>query len=122
MVSGQWQVFLRIISEDEEDATGLASLECLRAILVVLTSISERPDLYLQAEQILLPGLQENINCANLEYFEDFARIISCFACYSENISDALWEFVPLLYQQFDSWGLDFLPSTFDRTHNSYTC
>lgn len=86
-------------------------MECLKAILVVLTSIQEQIDLYPKAEEIIIPSLKQQISPSNLEYFEDFSRIISCFACFSPNISESMWEFIPLLCGHFESWAFDFLPS-----------
>merc|ERR1712137_14872 len=111
LVRNIWQSFLRIINQEEAEDTGLAALECLRAILVILTTIQESPELYPQVEPIILPSLRGLINHGNMEYFEDFSRILSCFACYSSSISPALWEFIPLLYQQYETWALDFLPN-----------
>merc|ERR1712137_145120 len=111
LVRNIWQSFLRIINQEEAEDTGLAALECLRAILVILTTIQENQDLYPQVEPLILPSLRSIINQGNMEYFEDFSRILSCFACYGPSISPALWEFVPLLYQQYETWAFDFLPN-----------
>eukprot|EP00339_Tiarina_fusa_P013736 CAMPEP_0117020128 /NCGR_PEP_ID=MMETSP0472-20121206/15340_1 /TAXON_ID=693140 ORGANISM="Tiarina fusus, Strain LIS" /NCGR_SAMPLE_ID=MMETSP0472 /ASSEMBLY_ACC=CAM_ASM_000603 /LENGTH=431 /DNA_ID=CAMNT_0004725251 /DNA_START=1720 /DNA_END=3015 /DNA_ORIENTATION=+ len=116
-----WEVFTRIITQEEENITGLAALECLRAILVVLTSIQERPDLYPEAEKIIFPTLKQSFGSGTMEYFEDFSRILSCFACYSNSISDDLWEFVPILYQEFETWALDYLPSILVSVDNIVT-
>ena len=102
---------MRIISGDEDEESGLAALECLRAVLVVLTAIRDDGDLYVAAEPIILPTLKENLHSGNLEYFEDFTRIVSCFAIYADTITEAVWEFIPLFYKQFDAWAFDFLPS-----------
>lgn len=102
---------MRIAQQEDDESTGLAALECLKAILVVLASVQETPELYPKLESIVLPQMKALTTHANIEYFEDFSRIVSCFASYSATVSAQVWEFVPHFCEIYATWGMDFLPS-----------
>jgi importin-7 len=109
--------FLRItadISEEDEENSALAALECLRTIHTSLQAVSSNPELVSALESALMPMLVKACDEEYLEYFEDIVRIVSLISYNAQSISPALQNLMLLLCQAFlDDWAIDFFSSTF---------
>ena len=105
--------FLHITSSEDEDVATASGWECLRAILIVLGSLSNAPDVYPMVEQLILYPISKFFVEDFIDYISDFLKIISRFICYSPCISDNLWSMFPIIAEACLTWAMEFLPGFF---------
>ncbi|KAL6058791.1 putative importin-7 [Balamuthia mandrillaris] len=104
------EAFTRLSSDEDDDSSAMAAVECLGAIQTILDSVSCSPDLYKQIEPVLMPLLVDPLlQPDGVEYLEETIKIISFLTFYSESISENLWGLFPLLYRAFDGWAMDWM-------------
>ncbi|KAL9268847.1 Importin beta-like SAD2-like protein [Drosera capensis] len=84
--------------EDGDDPSGaLAAVGCLRAISMILESVSKLSHLFVNIEPIIFPILQRMLTTDGQEVLEEVLEIVSYMTFFSPTISLQMWSLWPLM-------------------------
>jgi len=100
--------YQRICESDDDLPDTTAAYECLRAVKIVLNATGNSPERLREAEMIVLPHFQNQID-EDFEYLDDLIQIISTFATHSNTVSDQLWNFLPEISKACLEFALDYI-------------
>ncbi|KAL5059961.1 hypothetical protein RYX36_031565, partial [Vicia faba] len=102
-------VFLFLSNYQERCA--LTAVGCLRAISIILESVSRLPHLFVQVEPTLLPIMQKMLTTDGQEVFEEVLEIVSYMTFFSPSISLEMWTLWPVMMEVLADWAIDFFPN-----------
>ncbi|MDP2435499.1 MAG: hypothetical protein Q8P67_07135 [archaeon] len=122
------------VEADQDDLTGVAIDEILRAAIALLAAIRRHPNLYPAIEGPALSMVKRVLNQDCIDFVEHGIKILSLLTYFPDRISDNVWSFYRITIQLYRTWGCEFLgemipvwdnfitndPQTFLRPESSY--
>lgn len=114
----------------DSDDEGMAAFNTIRTICTVLDSVSTKPALFPQLEEIVFPILHQMLSEDGQDVFEEVLEILAYVSYCGREVSPRLWQLWPQLVRCMMEWGADFweaalvpLDNFISRdTHTFLTC
>ncbi|XP_057436510.1 importin beta-like SAD2 isoform X2 [Lotus japonicus] len=106
-----WRRMNTIKDDDEASRNRATGSGCLRAISIILESVSCLPDLFVQIEPTFVLIMRRMLTNNDQESFKKVLEILSHVTCFSRTISPDMWSLWPLMMEALTDWATNFFPN-----------